>query len=57
MLWPELVLKYRHTVIAVLLALVVLGIQARFQIPVQLFPDTDPPPGYGNHGVSGHGLH
>lgn len=43
MLWPELVLKYRHTVIAVLLALVVLGIQARFQIPVQLFPDTDPP--------------
>jgi hydrophobe/amphiphile efflux-1 (HAE1) family protein len=41
--WPELVLKHRQTLIAVLLALVVLGIQARFQIPVQLFPDTDPP--------------
>ena len=43
MSWPELVLKYRHTVIALLAALIILGIQARFQIPVQLFPDTDPP--------------
>ena len=43
MSWPEYLLRYRHTVIAVLIAVVVLGIQARFQLPVQLFPDTDPP--------------
>jgi CzcA family heavy metal efflux pump len=41
--WPELVLRYRHTTLALLLAVLVLGVQARFLLPVQLFPDTDPP--------------
>lgn len=43
MRWAEWVLRYRHAVIALLLAVLVLGVQARFQLPVQLFPDTDPP--------------
>jgi Cu/Ag efflux pump CusA len=43
MQWAEWVLRYRHAVIALLLAALVLGVQARFQLPVQLFPDTDPP--------------
>jgi hydrophobe/amphiphile efflux-1 (HAE1) family protein len=41
--WPEWVLRHRHTVIALLVGVLVLGVQARFQLPVQLFPDTDPP--------------
>ncbi len=41
--WPEWVLHQRHTVIALLVGALVLGVQARFQLPVQLFPDTDPP--------------
>lgn len=43
MQWAQWVLRYRHTVFALLLAVVVLGVQARFMLPVQLFPDTDPP--------------
>ena len=43
MAWAQWVLRYRHTVLALLLAVVVLGVQARFMLPVQLFPDTDPP--------------
>jgi multidrug efflux pump subunit AcrB len=43
MQWAEWVLRYRHAVIALLLGILVLGVQARFQLPVQLFPDTDPP--------------
>ncbi|QKT03949.1 efflux RND transporter permease subunit [Ectothiorhodospiraceae bacterium 2226] len=41
--WPQWVLRYKHAVIALLLAVLVLGVQARFELPVQLFPDTDPP--------------
>ncbi len=41
--WPELVLRHKHAVVALLAAIVILGVQARFQLPVQLFPDTDPP--------------
>jgi HAE1 family hydrophobic/amphiphilic exporter-1 len=41
--WPKWVLSHRHAVIALILALLVLGIQARFELPVRLFPDTDPP--------------
>jgi multidrug efflux pump subunit AcrB len=43
MRWPELVLRHRHAALALLIAVLVLGVQARFQLPVQLFPDTDPP--------------
>jgi hydrophobe/amphiphile efflux-1 (HAE1) family protein len=43
MRWPELVLQHRHAALALLIAVLVLGVQARFQLPVQLFPDTDPP--------------
>jgi len=43
MTWVEGVLRHRHATIALLLAVLVLGIQARFDLPVQLFPDTDPP--------------
>lgn len=43
MRWPELILRYRHTTLALLLGVLVLGVQARFLLPVQLFPDTDPP--------------
>jgi hydrophobe/amphiphile efflux-1 (HAE1) family protein len=43
MRWPELILRYRHTTLALLGAVLVLGVQARFLLPVQLFPDTDPP--------------
>lgn len=43
MRWPELILRYRHTTLALLLGVLALGVQARFVLPVQLFPDTDPP--------------
>jgi multidrug efflux pump subunit AcrB len=43
MRWPELVLRHKHAVIALLAAIVILGVQARFQLPIQLFPETDPP--------------
>ncbi len=41
--WPDFVFRHQHAVVALLLAVVILGIQARFELPVQLFPDTDPP--------------
>ena len=43
MSWPRFAIGYRHTVYALLIAVVVFGIAARFGLPVQLFPDTDPP--------------
>ncbi len=43
MSWPRFSIEYRHTVFAALIAVVVLGVVARFSLPVQLFPDTDPP--------------
>ncbi|WP_019593502.1 efflux RND transporter permease subunit [Thioalkalivibrio sp. ALM2T] len=43
MAWVEHLLRYRHTVLALLAAALILGLQARFELPVQLFPDTDPP--------------
>ncbi|WP_019624039.1 efflux RND transporter permease subunit [Thioalkalivibrio thiocyanoxidans] len=43
MTWVEGLLRYRHTVLALLAAALILGLQARFDLPVQLFPDTDPP--------------
>ncbi|WP_018868711.1 MULTISPECIES: efflux RND transporter permease subunit [unclassified Thioalkalivibrio] len=43
MTWVEGLLRYRHTVLALLAAVLILGLQARFDLPVQLFPDTDPP--------------
>ena len=43
MSWVEGLLRYRHTVLALLAAALILGLQARFDLPVQLFPDTDPP--------------
>jgi hydrophobe/amphiphile efflux-1 (HAE1) family protein len=41
--WPRLALRHRYTVFAVVIAVVVLGGAARFGLPIQLFPDTDPP--------------
>jgi multidrug efflux pump subunit AcrB len=41
--WPSLSLRHRYTVFAALIAVVVLGVTARQELPVQLFPDTDPP--------------
>lgn len=43
MSWPGFSLRHRYTVFAALIAIVVLGITARLALPVQLFPDTDPP--------------
>ncbi len=43
MSWPRFSLQYRHTVLAALIAVVILGVVARLSLPVQLFPDTDPP--------------
>lgn len=40
---PRWVLAHRHAVLAALAAVLILGLDARFQLPVQLFPDTDPP--------------
>jgi len=41
--WPQWVLDHRHMVIALIIAALVLGLQARYELPVRLFPDTDPP--------------
>ncbi|MFW5926980.1 MAG: efflux RND transporter permease subunit, partial [Wenzhouxiangella sp.] len=41
--WPEWVLDNRHVVISAIILVLVLGVQARFDLPVRLFPDTDPP--------------
>lgn len=43
MSWPAFSLQHRYTVFAALIAVVVFGIAARLGLPVQLFPDTDPP--------------
>lgn len=43
MSWPRSSLKHRYLVYTALIATVVLGTTARFNLPVQLFPDTDPP--------------
>ncbi|HKJ76041.1 MAG TPA: efflux RND transporter permease subunit [Gammaproteobacteria bacterium] len=43
MSWPRFSLRYRYTIFALLIGVVVLGVTARFGIPIQLFPDTDPP--------------
>lgn len=41
--WPQWVLDHRHVVISLIVAVLVLGLQARYDLPVRLFPDTDPP--------------
>lgn len=43
MSWPGFSLRHRYTVFAALIAIVILGVTARLELPVQLFPDTDPP--------------
>ncbi len=43
MSWPRFSIKHRYLVYTALIAIVVLGVAARFSLPVQLFPDTDPP--------------
>lgn len=40
---PRWVLGHRHAVLAALAAVLILGFDARYQLPIQLFPDTDPP--------------
>lgn len=40
---PRWVLAHPHAVLAALVAVLLLGLDARLQLPVQLFPDTDPP--------------
>jgi len=41
--WPRFSLEYRYTIFAALIAVIVFGVVARLGLPVQLFPDTDPP--------------
>lgn len=43
MSWPRFSLRYRYTVFAALIAVVVFGVAARLGLPIQLFPDSDPP--------------
>jgi len=43
MSWPRFAIEYRYTLFAALIAIVVLGVVARLELPVRLFPDTDPP--------------
>ncbi|HSH28741.1 MAG TPA: efflux RND transporter permease subunit [Thiohalobacter sp.] len=43
MSWPRFSLEHRYTVFAALIAVIVFGVAARLGLPVQLFPDTDPP--------------
>ena len=43
MSWPRFSLEHRYTIFAALIAVVVFGVAARLGLPVQLFPDTDPP--------------
>ena len=43
MSWPKFSLQYRYTVFAALIAVAVFGVASRLALPVQLFPDTDPP--------------
>ena len=43
MSWPRFSIQHRYTVFAALIAVIVFGVVARLELPVQLFPDTDPP--------------
>ncbi len=43
MSWPRFSIQHRYTVFAILISVIILGIAARFSLPVRLFPDTDPP--------------
>ncbi|MBW1925362.1 MAG: efflux RND transporter permease subunit [Deltaproteobacteria bacterium] len=43
MSWPRFSISHRYTIFSALIAVVILGVAARFSIPVRLFPDTDPP--------------
>ncbi len=43
MSWPRFSLRYRYTIFAALIAVVVFGVVARFELPIKLFPDSDPP--------------
>ncbi len=43
MSWPRRSLRHRYLVYTALVAVVVLGAVARLTLPVQLFPDIDPP--------------
>ncbi|MFO7592514.1 MAG: efflux RND transporter permease subunit [Pseudomonadota bacterium] len=43
MSWPRFSLRYRYTIFAALIAVVVFGVAARMTLPIQLFPDSDPP--------------
>lgn len=43
MSWPRFALRYRYTVFAALIAVVIFGVAARLELPVMLFPDSDPP--------------
>ncbi|MCW8828289.1 MAG: efflux RND transporter permease subunit, partial [Gammaproteobacteria bacterium] len=43
MSWPRFSLRYRYTVFAALIAVVIFGVIARLELPIQLFPDSDPP--------------
>ncbi len=43
MSWPRFSIQHRYTIFAALIAVIILGISARFSLPVRLFPDTDPP--------------
>jgi len=41
--WPRFSLRYRYTVFAALIAVAVFGVVSRLSLPIQLFPDSDPP--------------
>ncbi len=43
MSWPRFSLRHRYTIFAALIAVVVFGVNARVEMPIELFPDTDPP--------------
>lgn len=43
MSWPRFSLRHRYTIFAALIAVVVFGVNARLEMPIELFPDTDPP--------------
>ncbi len=43
MSWPRFSIQHRYTIFAALIAVIILGVAARFALPVRLFPDTDPP--------------
>ncbi len=41
--WPRWILGHRYAVLAALMTVIILGVDSRFQLPIDLFPDTDPP--------------